>query len=139
MHWIGVDVGGTFTDVVVYDEDSGVLDVAKSPTSRADPTIGLLNALGKLPVALSTTGRIVYGTTIGTNAILERTGAPDSVDVGESDLQPLIAGEVDANEACHGRAVLLFIEEVVRAAPPPLPGPGPGLLPGVPLTGPEVR
>ena len=76
MHWIGVDVGGTFTDVVVYDEGTGVLDVAKSPTSRADPTVGLLNALAKLPVALAEAGRIVYGTTIGTNAILERTGAP---------------------------------------------------------------
>ena len=75
MHWIGVDVGGTFTDVVVYDEGTGVLDVAKSPTSSADPTVGLLNALSKVSVALSTTGRIVYGTTIGTNAILERTGA----------------------------------------------------------------
>ena len=53
-----------------------MLDVAKSPTSRADPTVGLLNALAKLPVALSNAGRIVYGTTIGTNAILERTGAP---------------------------------------------------------------
>ena len=82
MHWIGVDVGGTFTDVVVYDEDTGVLEVAKSPTHRADPTVGLLNALAKLPVALSNAGRIVYGTTIGTNAILERTGAP--VWVGES-------------------------------------------------------
>jgi N-methylhydantoinase A len=76
MHWVGVDVGGTFTDVVVYDEGTGVLEVAKSPTSRADPTVGLLNALAKLPVNLSATGRIVYGTTIGTNAILERTGAP---------------------------------------------------------------
>ncbi len=76
MLWVGVDVGGTFTDVVVYDEGTGVLDVAKSPTSRADPTVGLLNALAKLPVTLSTTGRVAYGTTIGTNAILERTGAP---------------------------------------------------------------
>jgi N-methylhydantoinase A len=76
MHWVGVDVGGTFTDVVVYDEGSGALEVAKSPTSRADPTVGLLNALAKLPVALSATARIVYGTTIGTNAILERTGTP---------------------------------------------------------------
>jgi N-methylhydantoinase A len=76
MHWVGVDVGGTFTDVVAYDEESGALEVAKSPTSRADPTVGLLNALAKLPVTLAATARIVYGTTIGTNAILERTGAP---------------------------------------------------------------
>ena len=34
MHWVGVDVGGTFTDVVAYDEATGALAVAKSPTSR---------------------------------------------------------------------------------------------------------
>ena len=76
MHWVGVDVGGTFTDVVVYDEETGALEVAKSPTSPADPTVGLLNALAKLKVALAATGRVVHGTTIGTNAILERKGAP---------------------------------------------------------------
>ena len=76
MTWIGVDVGGTFTDVVVYDEATGALAFAKAPTSPADPTVGLLNAFAKLAVALPATGRVVHGTTIGTNAILERTGAP---------------------------------------------------------------
>jgi N-methylhydantoinase A len=76
VRWVGVDVGGTFTDVVVYDEASGALAVAKSPTTPADPTVGLLQALAKLAVALPSVGRIVHGTTIGTNAILERTGAP---------------------------------------------------------------
>jgi N-methylhydantoinase A len=76
MRWVGVDVGGTFTDVVVYDEPSGALIVAKSPTTPADPTRGLLHALAKLDVALPDVGRVVHGTTIGTNAILERTGAP---------------------------------------------------------------
>ncbi|HSE94351.1 MAG TPA: hydantoinase/oxoprolinase family protein, partial [Methylomirabilota bacterium] len=75
MLWIGVDVGGTFTDVVVYDEDRGTLAVGKSVTSPQDPTVGLLNALGKLAVSLPGTGRVVHGTTIGTNAILERKGA----------------------------------------------------------------
>ena len=76
MHWIGVDVGGTFTDVVAYDESTGALAFAKSPTSPADPTVGLLNALAKVGVALPETGRVVHGTTIGTNAVLERRGAP---------------------------------------------------------------
>jgi N-methylhydantoinase A len=76
MQWVGVDVGGTFTDVVVYDETTGALDVGKSPTSPADPTVGLLNALTKLEVDLAGTGRVVHGTTIGTNAVLERKGAP---------------------------------------------------------------
>jgi N-methylhydantoinase A len=76
MRWVGVDVGGTFTDVVVYDEETGELVVAKSPTSPAAPTAGLLGALAKLEVPLEATGRVVHGTTIGTNAVLERTGAP---------------------------------------------------------------
>jgi N-methylhydantoinase A/oxoprolinase/acetone carboxylase beta subunit len=54
MHWVGVDVGGTFTDVVVYDEGSGVLEVAKSPPSTADPTVGLLN---EGQIALDALGR----------------------------------------------------------------------------------
>ena len=75
MLWVGVDVGGTFTDVVVCDEGRGAPRVAKSPTSPADPTLGLLSALAKLDVALPATGRLVHGTTIGTNAVLERKGA----------------------------------------------------------------
>jgi N-methylhydantoinase A len=76
MLGVGVDVGGTFTDVVVCDEATGALAVAKAPTSPADPTLGLLAALAKLGVELSTAGRVVHGTTIGTNAILERKGVP---------------------------------------------------------------
>jgi N-methylhydantoinase A len=76
VQWVGIDVGGTFTDVVLYDEDRGTLTVGKSPTSPADPTLGLLAGLAKLRVALPSTGRVVHGTTIGTNAILERKGAP---------------------------------------------------------------
>jgi len=75
MRWVGVDVGGTFTDIVVHDEGTGALEMAKVPTSPADPTQGLLRALAKLRVALPETGRVVHGTTIGTNAILERRGA----------------------------------------------------------------
>jgi N-methylhydantoinase A len=76
MQWVGIDVGGTFTDVVLYDEERGTLTVGKSPTSPADPTLGLLAGLSKLQVALPSAGRVVHGTTIGTNAILERKGAP---------------------------------------------------------------
>jgi N-methylhydantoinase A len=75
MRWVGVDVGGTFTDVVVYDEATGALEVGKSPTVPADPTAGFLNAFEKLGLALGETGRVVHGTTIATNAILERKGA----------------------------------------------------------------
>jgi N-methylhydantoinase A len=75
MQWIGVDVGGTFTDIVVYDEDSATLRLGKVPSTPADPTLGVLNGLAKLGVDPATAGRIVHGMTIGTNAILERRGA----------------------------------------------------------------
>ncbi len=75
MLWVGVDVGGTFTDVVVYDETAGTLEVGKAPTHPADPSVGFLNAFAKLRLDLARTGRVVHGTTIGTNAILERKGA----------------------------------------------------------------
>jgi N-methylhydantoinase A len=72
---VGVDVGGTFTDVVVYDAEAQTLRVGKSPTDPADPTRGLLHAFAKLGIGLPATERLVHGTTIGTNAILERRGA----------------------------------------------------------------
>jgi N-methylhydantoinase A len=75
MQWVGVDVGGTFTDVVIYDETRGAIRAGKVPTSAADPAGGVLHALARLEAALPETGRIVHGTTIGTNAVLERTGA----------------------------------------------------------------
>src|SRR5690606_18506647 len=65
---------------------------------------------------------------------LPRTAAADAEDVGESDLEPLVAGEVDAEKACHRRAVP-FVAEVLRATPAPLPGCGPGLRPGVAVPG----
>ena len=68
-------MGGTFTDVVVYDEATETLRVGKSPTDPVDPTRGLLQAFAKLDVALPATERLVHGTTIGTNAVLERKGA----------------------------------------------------------------
>src|SRR5262249_27782292 len=73
--WVGVDVGGTCTDVVVYDEAAKTLRVGKSPTDPVDPTRGLLHAFEKLDVLLPQTERLVHGTTIGTNAVLEKKGA----------------------------------------------------------------
>ncbi|MBM1174841.1 hydantoinase/oxoprolinase family protein [Microvirga arabica] len=79
---IGVDVGGTFTDLVAIDE-SGNTIFAKSPSTPADQSIGVMTGLEELarrlesPLAdmLGRTGRFVHGTTVATNALLERKGA----------------------------------------------------------------
>src|SRR6201997_4310515 len=82
MFTIGVDVGGTFTDLVAIDQ-SGATVFAKSPSTPADQSIGVMAGLDELArrlklnpaQMLSLTQRIVHGTTIATNALLERKGA----------------------------------------------------------------
>jgi N-methylhydantoinase A len=73
---IGIDVGGTFTDVFVLDEASGACTVAKVPTTRHDPAQGVLDGIGRAAADLGTVATVVHGTTVGTNALIERTGAP---------------------------------------------------------------
>ena len=79
---IGIDVGGTFTDLLVCDEN-GRTRICKSPTTPADPSLGVFAALEQaaqdnrveLRDFLARVETIVHGTTITTNAVLTRTGA----------------------------------------------------------------
>ncbi len=79
---IGVDVGGTFTDVVVCGPD-GTITVAKAATTPADQSEGVVEGLAlaaaqlrlALPAMLAATTRMVHGTTVATNALLEGKGA----------------------------------------------------------------
>jgi N-methylhydantoinase A len=79
---IGIDVGGTFTDLVGVDE-AGISTLAKSASTPQDPSIGVMDGLMRLAEALgidlaalfSRTERIVHGTTVATNALLEHKGA----------------------------------------------------------------
>ncbi len=75
MLWIGIDVGGTFTDAVAYDDVAKAFSYAKASSTPADPTIGVLDVLDLLRVDLRQVERFVHGVTIGTNAILEGKGA----------------------------------------------------------------
>jgi len=82
VYRIGIDVGGTFTDLAAVDERGGVV-IAKSASTPRDPSEGLLEGLGLLAAELGTdlrgllaaTSSIVHGTTVATNALLERKGA----------------------------------------------------------------
>src|SRR5258707_881486 len=82
MYRIGVDVGGTYTDLVATDE-TGRTVFAKSPSTPADQSIGVMTGLEELArrlnvtraQMLAATDRLVHGTTVATNALLERKGA----------------------------------------------------------------
>ena len=76
---IGVDVGGTFTDVFVLNEADGTATVAKVPTTRPDQSGGFLDGIGREVSDLSEVSVVVHGTTAGTNALLERKGAKTGV------------------------------------------------------------
>ena len=73
---IGVDVGGTFTDLMVLDAETGAVHALKTPTTPADPSEGLLagiaEAAARLGFGPGEVGFILHGTTIATNAVLER-------------------------------------------------------------------
>ena len=70
----GVDVGGTFTDLFLFDEASGRVRVGKVPSTRGQEAVGFAAGLAGL-AALPDLSAIVHGTTVGTNALLERKGA----------------------------------------------------------------
>ncbi|WP_273521036.1 hydantoinase/oxoprolinase family protein [Rhodosalinus sediminis] len=76
---IGVDVGGTFTDVFSLDTESGRAGVAKVPTTRPDQSGGFLAGLRHEVESLGEIATVVHGTTAGTNALLERKGARTGV------------------------------------------------------------
>ena len=128
MFHIGVDIGGTFTDCVLVGEgtDGAVTyGTAKTLSTRADPAQGVLDGLAELaaslglarPELLNRTGRFGHGTTIGTNAVLERTGARVGVitTAGHGDTLAIMRG--------HGRAAGLSVEDVFRVRGTSLPAP----------------
>ena len=82
MFTIGIDVGGTYTDLVAIDE-RGKAVFAKSPSTPSDQSVGVMAGLEELArrlqitraEMLGMTDRVVHGTTVATNALLERKGA----------------------------------------------------------------
>jgi N-methylhydantoinase A len=72
---VGVDTGGTFTDVVAFDEDTGELAAVKTPSTPADPAEGFLDGVAKvlavLGVGAEAVAAVCHGTTVATNQLLE--------------------------------------------------------------------
>ncbi len=71
---VGIDTGGTFTDFVVFDPAGGLLESFKIPSTPDDPARAVLEGLGRISLA-SAVSALVHGSTVATNALLERKGA----------------------------------------------------------------
>lgn len=141
MGWIvGIDVGGTFTDLIGIEPASGKVALAKVPTTLDNQAFGVLAALEKGGIALADTDTIVHGTTTTTNALLERKvariglittkGFRDSLELGRrtrpqpygltGGFEPLVPRqwrlEVPERMDADGGVVVPLDEAAVRAA-----------------------
>ena len=95
---VAVDIGGTFTDVCVLDETTNALHIAKVPSSK-DPIEAALDGLDKAGIALSDVTLFAHGTTVATNALIERNlphtamvvteGFRDVIEIGRSTKEDL--------------------------------------------------
>ena len=76
---LGIDVGGTFTDLLLFNEETGAMTLEKTPSTPADQSIGILNGIHKIVEAAELAPEdiklILHGTTVATNAVLEGKGA----------------------------------------------------------------
>ncbi len=72
---VGVDTGGTFTDLVAADEETGQLIVAKEPSTPTRPALAVARVLRETGRRPSDIGFLILGTTVATNALIQRTGA----------------------------------------------------------------
>src|SRR5690242_6782945 len=129
MFHIGIDIGGTFTDCVLIGADASgqvtAYRTAKALSTPADPADGVMAGLAELaasvgrslPDLLGQAERFGHGTTIGTNAVLERTGARVGVitTAGHGDALSIMRG--------HGRVAGRRLEDVFRVRGTSLPAP----------------
>jgi N-methylhydantoinase A len=114
---VGLDIGGTFTDCAVIGAD-GLITSAKALTTHEDPSIGFFDALViaadrrglSLEALLERTTHVFHGTTVATNALVERSGARTGV------LTTRGAGDSLTIMRAFGRVAGISIEEVIRAS-----------------------
>jgi N-methylhydantoinase A len=83
IYRLGVDTGGTFTDLCLFNEETGRTEVAKVPSTPADPAEAILAGIDKLRAERGLDPRrisfLIHGTTVATNALLEGKGAPTAL------------------------------------------------------------
>ena len=125
--FLGVDIGGTFTDLVWHDPESGTVLLGKGPTNPEDASAGVLDVVtGSLPGhALGETSHFIHATTTGLNAVLERKGATVGllVTAGFRDVLEIRRGDRAAmydvlwrpSEPLVPRSLRLGVRERVRA------------------------
>ncbi|NJO22401.1 MAG: hypothetical protein HC868_04995, partial [Sphingomonadales bacterium] len=122
---VAVDVGGTFTDLQILDERTGQTFAAKTPTTPADPSEGLITGLreagARFGFAAADVSALMHGTTIGTNAVLQRRlpkgglittfGFEDVLEIGRHFRRDVYANRAEPRALLIPRALRLGVRE----------------------------
>ncbi len=108
----GVDVGGTFTDIVLFNALRGELIVGKVPSTPSNQSRGVLNGLQTVLPDLGRLAKLVHGTTVATNTMLQRNGAVVAL--------VTTAGFCDVLEIGRTRRMLPSLYDTTFTRPPPL-------------------
>lgn len=126
---IGIDIGGTFTDLQILNEATGTLASLKTPTTPEDPSIGLLTGLKqageRFGFSLPDIRILLHGTTIATNAVLERkfaagvlittAGFEDVLEIGRHNRRDIYSARQKRQEPLIRRDRRLGVVERMRA------------------------
>ncbi|MEM8974072.1 MAG: hydantoinase/oxoprolinase family protein [Pseudomonadota bacterium] len=110
MLWLGIDVGGTFTDLVIYEPESKKLSLGKVPSTPEDQSRGIIDGIRSLGIEPGALKRVAHGSTVATNTALERSGADIAVLVTEGHRDILITG--------RGNRTLMY--NIKATAPEPI-------------------
>ena len=126
---LGIDIGGTFTDLVLFNESTGAIHVAKVPTTPKDQSLGFENALETIVqnsgIALSDISFLVHGTTVATNAVIKGStsktalltskGFRDVLEIGRQVRPALYDLQLDKPKPLVPRALRLEVEERISS------------------------
>ena len=125
-HYIGIDIGGTFTDCAVLDADGRIVATAKAPSTRDDPAEGVLDAIRVAAESLGTDAsgllsdcrHLIHGCTIATNAVVERKGVATGLIAtrGHEDAIPI--GKVMQKVAGQSEREMIHQSHLDKAEPP---------------------
>src|SRR5260370_35203618 len=96
---VAVDIGGTFTDMITFDERSGRIQHAKTLTTPRDPVEGILECIRKAALEPKSIGNLIHGSTIAINTLIERKGATVGLIVTRGTRDVYIIGRGNRPEA----------------------------------------
>ncbi|MGA2665539.1 MAG: hydantoinase/oxoprolinase family protein [Nitrososphaerales archaeon] len=109
---LAVDIGGTFTDAAALDEETGLIEVAKSSTTPSSPVDGVLACVKKLKLDPTRVNYLVHGTTAATNAVVQRRFPPIAL--------VCTKGFADTTEIQRGNRPLYGLYDIRWEKPSPL-------------------